>query len=281
MKKVPFYKYQGLGNDFIIFDKTIAPEDLSTDQVVKLCDRNFGIGADGILFIGQSDKADFFMRILNSDGSEAEMCGNGIRCFAKHLWDTGLTTKQIIPIESKVTVHNCKLFFDDNNKVQDVEVSMGPAMFDQKNIGMNGEGEFVRQKVERDGIEFVGTAVSMGNPHLIIFDKKDIAEAKQIGPKFESHPLFPQKTNVEFVEQLDDQHLKVVVFERGVGITLACGTGACAVAAAASKESRVDRTKPVRVDLPGGPLIISFDDDNNEVLMRGPAVKSFAGIVSF
>lgn len=279
MSEVKFYKYHGLGNDFIIFDPEIQPKDFSKEQVVKLCDRNFGIGADGMLFVGNSNKADYFMRIFNSDGSEAEMCGNGIRCFAKHLWDKKLTDKQNVPIESKVTVHNCQLFFDEDNKVSEVEVSMGPAMFDRKDIGMTGEGEFVQQPIERDKISFTATAVSMGNPHLIIFETKSIAEAKEIGPIFEDHPLFPKKTNVEFVEHLGDQHLKVVVFERGAGITLACGTGACAVAAAASRENRVDRTKPVRVDLPGGPLTIRFDDEINEVFMRGPAVKSFEGTV--
>ncbi len=272
-----FYKYQGAGNDFILFDPGIAPKDLEPDHIRFLCDRHFGIGADGVLFIQPSEKADFFMRIFNSDGSEAEMCGNGIRCFVKHLVDFRLTAKDSVQVQSLTGVHICRTFRDAGGQVSDVEVGMGRPRYDRSASGMEGEGTFVAQLVEKDGHSFHGTAVSMGNPHLVIFEGKSIEEAEIVGPLFESHPAFPSHTNVEFVEVKGPQHLKVVVYERGSGITLACGTGACASVAAAVIEKRIEPSKPVRVDLPGGALSIRISPETGEIWMTGPAVRVFEG----
>lgn len=278
MARFAFHKYQGAGNDFVLFGPEVDGH-LSREQIMHICDRHFGIGSDGVLFVSPSNSGDFFMRMFNPDGSEAEMCGNGIRCFAKHLKDYGLSSKEVIPIESKVTLHQCRLQMDRDGKVSEVEVSMGRPGFSRLEIGMEGEGDFIDQPIEREGTSFRGTAVSMGNPHLVIFEPKSITEAKIVGPMFESHPLFANRCNVEFVEQLGEQHLRVVVFERGAGITLACGTGACASVAAAVAEKRVDGTQPVKVDLPGGSLSIRYDEQSGELLMLGPATYVFGGTI--
>lgn len=274
-----FFKYQGTGNDFILFGPEIAPDSLSPDTLRHLCDRHFGIGADGVLCVTESSRGVAMMRMFNPDGSEAEMCGNGIRCFAKHLHDFGLATGEVLPIESKAGLHACRLFFDAANTVSEVEVDMGVPDFNREAVGMSGEGRFVAQPIETAQMKTRGTAVSMGNPHLVIFEKKDIPQARQLGPDFEGHPWFARRTNVEFVEQLDAQHLRLVVFERGAGITLACGTGACATVAAAAAEGRVDAARPVRVDLPGGSLTIRQDAQTGAILMRGPAVRVFSGSI--
>jgi diaminopimelate epimerase len=277
MSVITFYKYQGTGNDFVVLGPEIDPDRLSPEQIRHLCDRHFGIGSDGVLCVAKSEQGVAFMRMFNPDGSEAEMCGNGIRCFAKHLSDFGIAHGDVLPIESKVGLHSCRLVKDAAGQVIEVEVGMGRADMRRSAVGMPGEGEFVASALDVGGQTYHGTAVSMGNPHLVVFEKKSIDEAQAVGPQFEHHPWFKNRTNVEFVEVVGEQHLKLVVFERGAGITLACGTGACATVAAAAAEKRVAKDTPVRVDLPGGSLFIRFDPQTDEIFMRGPAVRVFKG----
>ncbi len=279
MRNIPFHKVQGAGNDFVLFDPEFQPDAFSTEDLRLLCDRHFGVGSDGVLFVCPSERAHVMMRMFNPDGSEAEMCGNGIRCFAKHVFDAGVIKERELKVESRVGVHLCKLFLGEDGKVDEVEVGMGQPQYERGALGMEGQGEFVDQAVQAENYTFKGTGVSMGNPHLVIFHSLQIPEAEKIGPLFESHPDFKHRTNVEFVEQLGEQHLRVVVYERGAGITLACGTGACATVAAAAKEGRVSREQPTVVDLPGGRLTIRFDEQSGEIWMRGPARYVFSGSI--
>ncbi|RJO65499.1 MAG: diaminopimelate epimerase [Myxococcales bacterium] len=278
MTRHRFLKVQGTGNDFVLFPPEVQPEALSVEQIRRLCDRHFGVGSDGVLFVAPSARGDFMMRMFNPDGTEAEMCGNGIRCFAKYLRDSGLSTKDVVPIESRVGLHACRVFPGPDGAVAEVEVGMGKADYDRSAVGMKGSGTFVRRPIERSGRRFLATTVSMGNPHLVIFEPLTIPKAERTGPLFESHPAFARRTNVEFVEQAGEQHLKVVVYERGAGITLACGTGACAAFAAAAIENRIDPARPVRVDLAGGTLTIRRDEQG-EIWMRGPAVVVYEGTI--
>lgn len=277
MMLLEFKKYHGTGNDFVLLGPEIRPEEISTENIRRISERHFGVGADGVLFVCQSEKADFMMRMFNPDGGEAEMCGNGIRCFAKYLRDCDHSDKDEILIESKTGLHLCRLFFGPDGKVSDVEVGMGKPDLARSSVGMEGEGDFIGREIASGEYSFKGTAVSMGNPHLVIFSSRSVEEAERIGPLFESHPLFPQKTNVEFVDQIGDQHLSLVVYERGAGITLACGTGACASFAAAAAENLINPDLPVRIDLPGGTLTIRRDLITREIWMRGPAVHVFEG----
>ncbi len=277
MSVLTFHKMHGTGNDFVLFGPDIQPEHLKPEAIRFLCDRHFGVGADGVLFVCPSERGVARMRMFNPDGSEAQMCGNGIRCFAKYVSDSGAQREEMLSVESKVGLHRCRLFKGADGRVAEVEVGMGQPSYARSAVGMRGDEPFVAQSVENEHGSFTGTAVSMGNPHFVIFDYKSIPEAERLGPSLESHPQFPERTNVEFVEVAGDQHLKVTVFERGAGITLACGTGACATVAAAAIEKRIDPARPVAVDLPGGRLTIRFDAESGEILMRGPAAYVFEG----
>jgi len=272
---VIFHKYEGLGNDFIVledFDGR-APKDPAFAR--RWCDRRFGVGADGILYLGKAVGADAAMKVLNSDGSEAEMCGNGIRCVAKHLYDFGFVKRKKMTIDTLAGKKRIDCTVRDG-QVVDVKVGMGAPNLECTSIPMKCEDRFVDRAIEVDGIKLKGTAVSMGNPHFVIFQSTSRPERQRLGPLLEKHKLFPQKTNVEFAS-VQDGRIEVEVFERGAGWTMACGTGACATAVAAVLNQLVPANQEVEVLLPGGSLWIKVTEDLSAVSMRGPAMRVFRG----
>ena len=281
--KIDFVKMHGLGNDFILIDclnKSLGNSSFLSYLTKKLCDRNFGIGADGLILILPSSKADLQMRIFNFDGSEAQMCGNGIRCFAKYAYENKLISKNKFTVETLAGIITPELIFQDlkNKKVLRIKVNMGIPKLRRREIPMNGEDiptvvdETLKINPEQT---FKITCVSMGNPHCITFvnDVQSIS-VDEIGPKIENHPLFPEKTNVEFIQILNKQEINFRVWERGVGETLACGTGACAALVAAVLNNKTDRKAAIH--LPGGDLDIQWADDGY-VYMTGPAELVFRG----
>lgn len=277
MAKVKFTKMNGLGNDFVVLDydeykKTgIAPDKLAE----KLCDRNFGIGADGLIVVNpKNEKADISWIFYNSDGSMAQMCGNGMRCFARYVTDNKIIDKKEFSVETKSGIIVPKVISDT-----EVRVNMGQPVLEPAKIPFNGKSN-LNNKYKIDNKAFTINAVSMGNPHCIIFVDKDSKElALQYGSQIENDPLFPEKTNVEFVEVLSRNEVIVNVWERGCGITLACGTGACATAVAGILLGKLD--KNVKVNLPGGALNIEWNgnpnDTKHDVYMTGRADYSFTG----
>lgn len=272
-----FTKMHGLGNDFIvIYGEQDIPNNAS-ELAVKLCDRFFGIGADGLVYILPSEEADFKMRIINSDGSEAEQCGNAIRCVSKYVYDHKLIDRTNITIQTLgAGVQPVQLTVVDNIVTQ-VRVDMGepilkglaiPTVFDQDTV--------VNETVEVDGQAFTFTAVSMGNPHCVI----EVEDAKSldysvIGPKLEVHEAFPKKINVEFVTIYNRKHIEMRVWERGAGPTLACGTGACATLVASVLRDKADRA--ATISLKGGDLYIEWNSSDNHLYMTGPATEVYSG----
>jgi diaminopimelate epimerase len=270
------FKYHGLGNDFIVLDRRESGGEVDPFWAKKLCERQFGIGADGVLVVLPSPRALARMVVHNADGSIAEMCGNGIRCVVKFLLDRSDEKPDHIEIETAAGVLPCAVKYGSDGQVAEVQVSMGPASLVAMNLPSGKTGKpFVTQALP--GTQLKGTAISMGNPHLVIFDAP-LEEAKVLGPQLEQHPDFPSKTNVELC-RFDGEVLRVVVWERGSGLTQACGTGACAAAAAAAYEKRIPFEKWVWVALPGGKLQIFVAPDLAKVEMRGPATFVFEGVV--
>jgi len=274
-----FTKYQGLGNDFILIDNRHQSEPILTPkQAVQLCDRHFGIGADGVIFALPSARdADYTMRIFNSDGSEPEMCGNGIRCLAKFIADLESQKKTEYRIETLAGLIIPKLQPDGQ-----VKVDMGPPKLLASQIPTTlatAESKVVEQPLEVEGKIWPVTCVSMGNPHCIIF-VEDVASIplETWGPKFEHHSVFPERTNTEFIQVIQPNHLKMRVWERGAGITLACGTGACASVVAGVLTGKCEPL--ATVELPGGSLEIEWSMSNQKVYMSGPAQKVFVGELS-
>ncbi|KAK3407049.1 hypothetical protein EUGRSUZ_K03171 [Eucalyptus grandis] len=278
-----FVKYHGLGNDFILVDNRDSSEPRVTpEQAAKLCDRNFGIGADGVIFAMPGiNGTDYTMRIFNSDGSEPEMCGNGVRCFARFIAELeNLSGKQ------RFTVHTgAGLIVPEIQDDGKVTVDMGEPILKASDVPTkllpNKDHSVVKYDLKVDGVTWNVTCVSMGNPHCVTFGAKgeqvDKLNLAEIGPKFEHHEMFPARTNTEFVQVFSPSHLKMRVWERGAGATLACGTGACAVVVAAVLEGRAGRS--CTVDLPGGPLEIEWREKDNHVYMTGPAEVVFYGSV--
>ncbi|NPV47337.1 MAG: diaminopimelate epimerase [Armatimonadetes bacterium] len=267
-----FTKMHGLGNDYLYFDG--FAEDLERYDLARLSqllsDRHFGVGSDGIILILPSDRADFRMRMFNSDGSEGEMCGNGIRCFAKFVYDRGLTTKTELEVETGAGIIRPTMIVE-NGKVTWVRVDMGQPRLKRGQIPMGGDPEAPAQGVviELPGKAYTAHCVSMGNPHCVIFvDEITDAQVLGDGPLLETHELFPRKTNVEFAQVLSSRELRMRVWERGAGETLACGTGACATAVAAHLAGHCGRE--VTVHLRGGDLKIEWRADDR-VMMTGPA----------
>ncbi|MCK8825426.1 diaminopimelate epimerase [Fuchsiella alkaliacetigena] len=274
-----FTKVHGLGNDFIIVNG--FEEDLKQPNRVaqEVCARNFGVGADGLVLVLPTEvvEADFRMRIFNPDGSEPEMCGNAIRCFAKYLYERGLTEKKSIKVETLAGIIVPELIIEDG-RVEAVKVDMGPPGLKSSEIPITevDKEQVVQESLTVNGEEYEITAVSMGNPHCVIFvDDVDSFPVAEVGPQIEEHPRFPEKTNVEFIEVLNEQELEMRVWERGAGITLACGTGACASAVAAILNDLTARK--VEVHLLGGDLTIEWAEENNRVYMTGPAEEVFKG----
>jgi diaminopimelate epimerase len=302
-----FVKYHGLGNDFVIINNLDNSISLSSDQISFICDRHFGIGADGLIFArpSESDIADFFMDYYNSDGTTAEMCGNGIRCYAKYLRDENLTKKETIDIETRAGILSIELVFSDSDAtykpdhgksktVIAAKVDMGKPILEPSRIPVEidaahglpygsdadsntGIDRLVDGLFEVDGESFRATCVSMGNPHCVTFvDDTANTAVQTLGPKVETSYCFPQKTNVEFAHVISRNEIELRVWERGCGETLACGTGACATLVAAVLNDKADRHAVVR--LPGGNLQIEWAADNH-VIMEGPAVRVFAGSI--
>lgn len=273
-----FTKMHGCGNDYIYvngFEEKISAQEKPT-LAKRLSDRHFGVGGDGAIFINPSDQADFEMEMYNADGSRAEMCGNGIRCVAKYVYDKGLTSKSEISIVSAGTVKYLKLSADQG-KVTRVRVNMGSPILTPSLIPVEAEGEqAVNVPIQVDGREYRMTCVSMGNPHAVVFMEgvKDL-ELEKIGPAFECHKRFPKRVNTEFVEVLDRKHVFMRVWERGTGETLACGTGCCATAVACVLNGLTD--EEITVKLLGGELFIQWDRETNQIYMTGPAVTVFEG----
>lgn len=275
-----FTKMQGIGNDYIYVNcfKENVPDPESVS--IKVSDRHFGIGGDGLVLIMPSDKADFRMRMFNADGSEGMMCGNASRCIGKYVYDKGLTDKTDITLETKSGIKKLHLN-PENGKVKTVEVDMGEAILKPRDIPMNADGDsFVNKPVAVDGKEQNITAVSMGNPHAVIFtvsiDKLDL---EKTGPSYENHPLFPERVNTEFCEVIDSRTLKMRVWERGSGETWACGTGACATAVAAVLNGFCKRDEEITLKLRGGDLKITYRSDNH-VIMCGEAETVFEGEIN-
>lgn len=274
-----FTKMHGLGNDFIVVagEKELP---VGVDQLaVRLCNRFFGIGADGLVYILPSDKADFRMRIINSDGSEAEQCGNAIRCVSKYVYDHKLINKTEITVETiGAGVQKVQLNVQ-NEKVQTVRVDMGqPSLHGLEVPTTVDEPRVVNHPIEVDGREFRFTAVSMGNPHCVIYvDDAVNFDLAAWGPKLEVHPMFPRKINVEFVTVKNRIYMDMRVWERGAGPTLACGTGACATLVSSVLNGLTDRE--ATVSLKGGDLFIEWKEEDNHVYMTGPAEEVFKGTV--
>jgi len=275
---VPFLKVHGLGNDFLVVDSTKYRVPETPEFARAVCDRNFGVGADGVLYYQASEKGDFYMRILNSDGSEAEMCGNGIRCVARWAYETGRVKAPEMRVDTLGGMRTCRVNLNAEGKVEDVTVDMGAPRLSRPDIPMEGAGTFIGQMFEMEpGHKVPASAVSMGNPHLILFTEASKEKALALGPRLERHPSFPNKTNVELAHPTSGREIDLVVWERGAGLTLACGTGACATAVAAALGSYVEFDREVKVNLPGGSLHITVPKDLSRVWMRGPATFVFAG----
>ena len=272
-----FTKMQGIGNDYVYvncFEETVAdPERVS--EIIS--DRHFGIGADGLVLIMPSDKADFRMRMFNADGSEGNMCGNATRCIGKFVYDNRLTDKTNITLETRSGIKKLTLY-PENGKVKTVLVDMGKAVLKPADIPMNVSGDtFINKPITVDGKKVFITAVSMGNPHAVTYvDDVDSLELEKIGPSFENHPLFPERVNTEFIKILDESTMQMRVWERGPGETWACGTGACAATAASVLNGYFPHDKEITVKLRGGDLFITYKSDGT-VLMRGPAETVFTG----
>ncbi len=271
-----FWKYQGIGNDFILLDGTAWDLEIDTEWCRRACDRHYGIGADGVLYVMPGEGTDITMRIINADGSEAEMCGNGIRCVAKYAAD-----HEVVPGDS-MTIHTlagdlgAEVFRGDDGLVRTVRINMGAPILDGRTVPVDYDGRFIDQPFDADGIPIRANAVSMGNPHFITFTPLDDATVDRLGPILERHPFFPRKTNVEFC-RVEDGKIYIRVYERGAAWTLACGTGACATTTAAALNGLVPFGTPVDVHLPGGWLRITVDKDLGYVLMEGPAELVFTG----
>jgi diaminopimelate epimerase len=274
-----FTKMHGLGNDFVVVAEFSAvPDDVSA-LAVAMCDRHFGAGADGLVLILPSDKADFQMRIFNADGSEPEQCGNAVRCVGKYVKDYGLTEKTEITVETRAGLQRLQLEMAEG-QVSRVTVDMGKPILSGLRIPTLVDAEPVVAQpltLEGEAGSYRFTAVSMGNPHAVLFvDSLNDIDLHRLGPKIEAHEMFPRKTNVEFVQVHSQSEVTMHVWERGVGETLACGSGACAVGVAGVLEGRTGRD--VTVHLKGGDLQIRWDEADGRVYMTGPAVIVYEAV---
>ncbi|MGN1280399.1 MAG: diaminopimelate epimerase [Succinivibrio sp.] len=271
-----FTKMHGLGNDFVVVDGVTQKVFFSPENIKKLADRHFGIGFDQLLLVEPpfDPDVDFHYRIFNADGSEVQMCGNGARCFVRFVVDHNLTNKRDIAVSTVSGVLHLKLNDDDS-----VTVNMGAPVFDPDSIPFKSSSRMAEYTLSlSDGTVIPHGAVSMGNPHAVIFvDDVDAAPVQRVGKEVECHPNFPEKVNVGFAQVVDKNNLRLRVFERGCGETLACGTGACAAAVVAISQGKVN--SPVNVTLPGGALKISWNGEGEPVMMSGPAVRVFEGTI--
>lgn len=274
-----FTKMHGCGNDYVYVDCTNEMIENPSEVSKYVSDRHFGIGSDGLILICSSETADFRMAMYNADGSEGAMCGNGIRCVAKYVYDKGLTDKENISIETKSGIKELELTVEDG-KVSLVKVNMGAPILKARDIPVDVDTEkCIDSDINVDGKDYKITCVSMGNPHAVTFIDEDVKTfpIEKIGPKFENHPMFPDRVNTEFVQVLNRHEVNMRVWERGSGETLACGTGTCATVVACVLNGLTD--DEVTVHLLGGDLFIKYDRENDTVWMTGPAVIAFEGTI--
>lgn len=280
--KLKFTKMHGCGNDYVYFDCIRNSELEDTSQLsVRLSDRHFGIGSDGIILICKSDVADAKMRMFNNDGSEGKMCGNGIRCVGKFLFDNDIARKETITVETLSGIKTLKIDSQDNKHADLITVNMGKAIFTPEKIPLKLSNNFNGEKIINypviiDNIEHKINCVSMGNPHCVVFcDEIDNLNLEKIGPKFERFEIFPEKVNTEFVKIINDKEISMRVFERGSGETFACGTGACASVVEAVENGFCKKNTDILVHLKGGNLNIKYTDE--AVFLKGPATTVFKG----
>jgi diaminopimelate epimerase len=280
--EILFQKMHGTLNDFVVFHDPTDQVALSPTQIVHLCDRRAGIGADGVIAVRKSAKADFFMDYWNADGSVVEMCGNGMRCLAKYVFDNGLTDKTTLTVDTRAGIKTLTLYPGPDGKIERVLVDMGPPIFDPQAIPVLLETDgspILDYPLEAAGRTFLATILSMGNPHCVVFTDDNIEELpRRFGPIMENHPLFPARVNVEFIRVLDRESIVMRVWERGSGETWACGTGACAAMVAARLKGLVE--EQCLVKLAGGNLDISWKGINYPALMKGTAVLAFKGSIT-
>ncbi len=272
-----FTKMQGIGNDYVYVNcfQEHIPDPAAL--AVKISDRHFGVGSDGLILICPSKIADFQMVMYNADGSQSQMCGNGIRCVGKYVHDKGLTDKTTVTVETLAGVKTLELHLRENGTVAAITVDMGAPILTPKDIPVAGEGDsFIARPLNVSGKTWSVTAVSMGNPHAIVYvEDTGSLDLPAIGPAFECHPAFPERTNTEFLQVIDRHTIKMRVWERGSGETLACGTGACASLVASYLNGKTDRRATLQ--LLGGDLEIRWDQETGHVFMTGPASFVFDG----
>lgn len=271
-----FTKMHGCGNDYVYVNGFEEDVKDPSGVAIAVSDRHFGIGSDGLILILPSDVADFRMGMYNADGSEGKMCGNGVRCIAKYVYDHGMTDKTQISIETKGGIKYLDLHVE-NGKVSTVKVDMGEPILTTKEIPVEWkEEQMIGQPVEVDGRQYEMTCVSMGNPHAVVWvDDTSSLDLEKIGPDFEHHAMFPERVNTEFVQILNRSEVNMRVWERGSGETLACGTGACATVVACALNDKTE--DEVTIHLLGGDLLIQYDRASNHVYMTGPATTVFEG----
>ena len=272
-----FVKMHGLGNDFVFIEDKSGQDKDYTALARAMCNRHTGIGADGLIVIVDSRVADVRMRIINSDGSEAEMCGNGIRCFAKYVYDSGIIEKKRFTVETPAGIMEPEITVGADNKAELITINMGRPSFNRSEIPMEGaDGRVLNEDLCVDGENWKITSLLMGVPHTVTYvDDVDSVDIEKIGPLFEKHEAFPKHTNINFAQQMDDRTVKVRTWERGAGATLACGTGSCSVAVASFLNGRTGRE--VDIQLPLGTLHIEYREEDGNVYMTGPAAVSFTG----
>ena len=273
-----FTKMEGIGNDYVYINGFEEQVDDPARLAVEMSRPHFGCGADGLIMILPSDKADFRMQMFNNDGSQSEMCGNGIRCVAKYCHDRGLTDRTEFTIESGGQVKVMHLNLAKDGSTESVRVDMGEPQLDGAKIPSAAQGcPVIGHRLEANGHLYEATLVNMGNPHAVVFvDNPDTAPVTTDGPVLEAHPDFPKKANIEFIQVVDDSHIRMRVWERGTGETLACGTGACASAVACALNGFCGRS--VEVQLLGGKLHIEWNEQDNHVYMTGPAAFVYDGV---
>ncbi|MBR5764703.1 MAG: diaminopimelate epimerase [Bacteroidaceae bacterium] len=273
---IKFTKMHGAGNDYIY---VYTPENHISNPsqtAIEWSKPHFGIGSDGLILIGDSEIADFSMHIYNNDGSEAMMCGNGVRCVAKFVYDKGLTDKKEISVETLSGIKKILVSTDSDNKVVSGRVDMGEPIIENKDQLATSDGRMIAGTVKTNTKEYIGTFVSMGNPHFVTFvEDIDSVDVASEGKALEFNSLFPQRCNIEFVQVMPDGSLRMRVWERGSGITFACGTGGCATAVAAVLNNKAGRTSHVIMD--GGTLLYEWDEKTNHVFMTGPTTTVFEG----
>ncbi len=275
--KFSFTKMHGTGNDYVYVDLFQQKLENQAEVAKVVSDRHFGIGADGLICIAPSETADCRMIMYNADGSEGAMCGNGIRCVAKYVYDHGILRKNHMSVETKSGIKQLELTVEDGKAVY-VKVNMGEAVLKPSEIPVQAEGDdFIARQIEAGGKTYTVTCVSMGNPHCVVFTEGiDGMDLEKIGPLFENHPLFPDRINTEFVEVIDNHTLNMRVWERGSGETISCGTGTCAATVAAVLNGHCPRGEEIEVRIHGGALYDTYLE-NGEVLMKGPATEVFQG----